>query len=589
MVPTDTVRAETAIRRFWRRSWRRLLFWIGLAWFTSLLLSGILALIAAHEMATHTRSIKSTLEFGSTDVEDEIRSLNLWARLFNISIQHPGIDVIKVVPVIQPMVESFQAVGDLAAAGVDALDHGLTPIIAEIYGGRLLNQDNSVNLASVRFIASNAQGLDDRIERLREHAQRLHTSVSMSSFLHRWSPFTSDLLRGIDLLRDGFSLAEDLPSLTGTTEKVIYLVALTTPAELRGIQGLIGNYALVSIDKGIVAVEEVGSNLDLVDPSILSPLVSPGYGDIYGSANLEWLNMNLSPFGNDAGAQIHDAWKRMGKEPLSGVLFLDTVALGQLASGSLEGITDAKGVPLNDATALSEYLTRGVYFEFPDDQIARKNSQTELAQRLLERFLSKPIPVTELAPELGRLIRDGRIVFWAPRLANGGGSLARSTSSFPSSGVVLAFNNVAGNKADSFLEPSFRIDRSRRLGPDLFETKIDIELHSSLPKNSSTFPDYVTRRLDNLGGPRAQPASVLTFELGLGSGVKIIKMRLDQAFLLPKTKQLARDVNLVRHTVVIEPGASVHLRLWIRTQGRPVEFLHNPLFDSWNARDYRQS
>ncbi|NIR34870.1 MAG: DUF4012 domain-containing protein, partial [Actinobacteria bacterium] len=49
----------------------------------------------------------------------------------------------------------------------------------------------------------------------------------------------------------------------GASGPVHWLMALTTPAEARGLGGLVGNWVLVEIDDGTVSVAASGRNEDV--------------------------------------------------------------------------------------------------------------------------------------------------------------------------------------------------------------------------------------------------------------------------------------------------------------------------------------
>jgi hypothetical protein len=585
MAPTDPLPMTSRVARFWHRRWRRILLLTILSWLGLVVISGLLALWSGRQMVSSAREARDILETGSAEISDHVDALSRWSTVFSWSVEHPGLDLLRLVAPLRQLVNVARETADLSRRGADLMEGDLPELIAEVYSGNLLNDDNSIDMRSAEFLAPQTGPIAKAIWAMTEPAKRLHTQVSSSSLLHRWSLDTADLVRSIELAADGVDALSRLPDLAGAGDKAHYFVALTTPAELRGLQGLVGNYALISLDRGVIEVEEVGSNADLKDPPRLSTGISPGYGELFGRTNTEWLNMNLSPFGNDAAVQIIDAWALMDKPDLDGVIFLDTVALGQILSDSVEGLTTANGVPLSTGAELTEYLSRGVYFDFPIDQDGRKTFQTEFAEQLLSRFLSNPISFKSHGNRVASLVRGGHFTFWEAdrpeRQSTIRSVLARSTTSLSSEGVLVAFNNIAGNKADTYLSGAVTSSRAQARGPSTYQTEFEILLRSDLPRDDQLLPDYVARRLDNLAQDQPGPASVLTLEMAFGSSAVPSEISVDDQSLVPTVKMLDQGVSILRHTIVIPAGESRRIRLSVQARGEAPRLELAPMFRNW--------
>jgi hypothetical protein len=225
-----------------------------------------------------------------------------------------------------------------------------------------------------------------------------------------------------------------------------------------------------------------------VNPKSLPPELVGEYSAVFGETNTEWQNVNLSPFLDPAAAQITYALKLQTGESLDGVVLLDTVALAKWAIPKVGSLQSAQGRVLETWEALADYLSNGIYFEFPTNQDARKQFQSELAGQLIEAITGSSLEPQQLIRSLAKPMTDGRVVVWL----NGKlGSefnetmLARSTRSFPDE-VVVGFNNLTGNKMDFYL----RVDAGG-------STCRIVELKfTSTADPQVKYPDYLARRLD---------------------------------------------------------------------------------------------
>ena len=62
--------------------------------------------------------------------------------------------------------------------------------------------------------------------------------------------------------RTAAAAVRELPEFLGADGPVNWLVAITTPAEARGLGGLLGNWALVEADDGRITILQTGRNED---------------------------------------------------------------------------------------------------------------------------------------------------------------------------------------------------------------------------------------------------------------------------------------------------------------------------------------
>jgi hypothetical protein len=401
---------------------------------------------------------------------------------------NPGVQMLRVVPGVTWAPQAVSAGSNVVSEVHSLLENGGAKILATALSGELTPEPGTIDVNAAVGVAENAQQIGDRVLRLRSAVADLDglqvPGVSDSRIDDAVAKATSYL----ELAESAVVAMKQLPQLIGSETPVRYFVGITNEAELRGIQGIIGEYAIVEIDSGKISVSRTGSNTELVNPNSLPAELVGEYSAVFGESNTEWQNMNLSPFLDPAALQITSAWKLQTGEQLDGVVLLDTVALAKWAIPKVGSVQSAQGRVLATWEALADYLSNGVYFEFPTDQEARKQFQSELAGQLIEAITGSSLEPQQLIRSLAKPMTDGRVVAW---LNGEVGSefnktvLARSAKSFPDD-VVIGYNNLTGNKMDFYLQVDAGESTCRAV-----ELKF-----TSTADPQVRYPEYLTRRLD---------------------------------------------------------------------------------------------
>ena len=429
---------------------------------------------------------------------------------------NPAVQILRVVPGISWAPQALNAGSRVVSEVHSLLENGGNEIVNIALSGELTPEPGSIDVGAAVAVATHAQQLGDGVSRLRSAVVDLGGLRVPGVADSRIDDAVAKVTDYLDLANSAVVAMKQMPLLIGSESPVRYFVGITNEAELRGIQGIIGEYATIEIDKGKISVSRTGSNTDLVNPDVLPPELIGEYSEIHGVTNTEWQNMNLSPFLDPAALQITNSWKLQTGESLDGVILLDTVALAKWAIPKVGTIESAQGRVLATWEALADYLSNGVYFEFPTDQIARKQFQSELAGKLIAAITGSSIEPQQLFRSLAKPMTDGRVVAWL----NGElGSefnktvLARSSTSFPDD-VVIGFNNLTGNKMDFYLQVE--------VGPTTCSTaKLTIR---STADPSANYPDYLARRLDVDDVFEAELGSYLEINAVLPAGVGVVSV-----------------------------------------------------------------
>lgn len=481
-------------------------------WVASLILSGIALAISGLVAGQNMKAIATYLRSGDGGAPSTILT-KVVRPLWWIGANQPGVNLLRVVPGVDWLPESLSAVSASWGSATKIADEGLA--IANAVDAGVFESDGSFNAKTVNEVANRASNLRKPIKEIAglvrffsvdrgplwQMPERAELAQKIYEAYHA-------AVGGIDSLE----LVDEL--LVGEKPRTIFL-GITNSAETRGVHGIIGQYAIVEVDKSGIKVRELDSNIALKNPSKIPDGLSSGYRDFFGSNNPEWQNMTLSPFVDDAAEQIVHAWQEMRGENLDAVVLLDTVALGRLATVGEKRYMSAEGKLLENAKALSDYLSNGIYLEFPIDNLERKVFQTDLGRLIVDEILDQLGDTRRFVPALTSSLREGRVVFWAGESLVGDKTqtvrLGLQSENFAPDKAVVRLNNFSGNKMDFYLKPSLSVATCENT------TNLIIELQNLAPPREE-LPDYVLRRLDPIGG---NPGSFVGLQLTVGSDWEI--------------------------------------------------------------------
>ena len=254
------------------------------------------------------------------------------------------------------------------------------------------------------------------------------------------------------------ALMRRLPAFLGAAGPRRYFVGAQNPAELRGTGGLIGAYAILTVEDGKLSLGPFRNNttLENVDPASIQP-PSEEYArlyDRYGGAGF-WQNINMTPDFPTAAEAIERLYERTTGVHLDGAILADPEALALLVEA-----TGPVGVPGTDtvleADQVVPFLANEAYRVF-EDPAARKQVLGAMAGEVLRRYLSGGASQdpAQAADALVDAAAEGHLLLHATdrevqdafELAGVAGGLA------PAEGDQLAVvaNNAGGNKVDFFV------------------------------------------------------------------------------------------------------------------------------------------
>jgi Protein of unknown function (DUF4012) len=318
------------------------------------------------------------------------------------------------------------------------------------------------------------------------------------------------------------------PAMLGADGARVYFIAFTTPVEVRGLGGFMGNWAEVTITDGDLEVTDFGRTLDLNSGGSATKRldgISQEYADRYGDFLLTnnddrvagpnvWSNITGSPHFPSVAATIAELYPQSGGKTLDGVFVMDVYAIAKLMEITGPVPIDDQGTTI-DSTNAAGYLLETQY-ELADNA-ERIDLLEEVALTTVQRLLTSSLPAP---PELGRmfgpLAREGRLAGWAVRpeeqdvfqRVNMAGLLPDRDGG---DGVLVTFNNAAGNKIDNFLDGEVAYDVIVDRDADVVTGAITLTIRNSAP--TSGLPDSVIG--SQIGLPVGTNRTILTVYTGL--------------------------------------------------------------------------
>jgi hypothetical protein len=397
-----------------------------------------------------------------------------------------------------------------------------------------------------------------------------------------WLPFVSSgrdaATKSLDKLQnqvtDAARAVHTLLPMLGQSKPQRYFVGLQNEGQARGLGGLPGAFAIVTVYQGKLTfthfenddtLKHLGVDLDFgADFAKMYQRAAPTQS--YG-------NSNFSPHFPYA-AQIWAAmWEKKTGEHIDGALALDPTALSYLLN-----VTGPATLPTGQRVGSGNVvsLTQKDQYRFFSDDKARKAYLIEIADGVSQQLLGGHGDTKRLLRAAAKAADQRRLVLWSAdaavqaNLVRAGFAGVVDGQGGPVSGFVV--NNLTGSKLDYYLGRTMTYHRT---GCGSASTaSATISLTNGAPK--SGLPSYVTRH-DIPPGPRANDNRLLlTYYASAGATVRSV--RVDGKTLTPV---IGRENHLVTATVVVEIPAggtkTVTVALDEPASSHAVQLLEQPL------------
>jgi hypothetical protein len=374
-------------------------------------------------------------------------------------------------------------------------------------------------------------------------------------------------------LHAGSLILDGLPSFLGADRPRRYLFGASNPAELRGTGGLIGAYAILTVDRGRLSFSDFLpiQSLPRADVSEI-PSPSQEYSDnfdFYRTGLGLWVNTNMSPDYPLAAEAFWLTYEATTGEALDGVMLADPFALRALMRVTDPVVVGATGIELTDKNII-RFVSNQAYAVFETNE-QRKLVLGGVAQAVLGGFLSEGGDPQAKVRALLRAFDDGHVLAWStdPEMQRG---LALTTvgGAFRPSGtdvVSVVTNSASGTKLDFYQRRTVSYD-VRLGGGGTASAALTVDLLNGSP--TSGFPPYVI-------GPYKQ------YSTQAGENVAVVDMYCDVGCALESATRGGEPAKLSRYRM----GDYPYYEDYVRTPSGETASItaHLVLSRAWEGDD----
>ena len=338
-------------------------------------------------------------------------------------------------------------------------------------------------------------------------------------------------------LHAGSLILDGLPSFLGADEPRRYLFGTSNPAELRGTGGLIGAYAMLTVDRGRLSFSDFLpiQSLPRADVSEI-PSPSQEYSDnfdFYRTGLGLWVNTNMTPDYPLAAEALWLTYQATTGEAVDGVVLADPFALKALMRVTDPVVVGTSGIELTDENIV-RFVSNQAYALFETNE-QRKLVLGGVAQAVLGGFLSEGGDPQAKVRALLRAFDDGHVLAWStdPEMQRG---LALTTvgGAFRPSGtdvVSVVTNSASGTKLDFYQRRTVSYDIQLG-GGGTASAALTVDLLNDSP--TSGFPPYVI-------GPYKQ------YSTQAGENLAVVDMYCDVGCALVSATRGGEPVKLSRY------------------------------------------
>ena len=476
-----------------------------------------LSLASAYEKFQVLSANSKTIDF------EKLNSLSQDTQRAASAAADPSVQVLEFVPWLG---------ADIHAARVLSL--GLNETLQVVTP--LLEQRNALGLNQVelpntlRALSQSTGSLEDAINRFDISLNTVNPG-DLHFGLETKVAKVKSTISGMNLaVREGTPLLKTASLILNQPGKTRWFVATQNAAELRASGGLIGSYAILTVEDGKIHLDEFGADSKLLAKGKLQVEYPSGIENIWGADLTDWRDINASAHIPDDGGIIANAWKQKFNQKIDGVLFFSQGTVAHLVGSA--GQVEIAGETLTQENTV-DFLTKTIYAKFPD--VKKKNAVvSKLMEKLFENLTREKVDLTKLVESLSNPQNVDDIYLWAASKETQeeiehlglSGSVPTSTGS----DVIVEINNAGGNKLDAYLVSSYSYELGKcgiKTWDDLNgrESKVIITLTNTAPKKD--LPKYVNPRLDMRPGQKYVPSSnreVISVYAPVGSTDEIVRV-----------------------------------------------------------------
>lgn len=409
--------------------------------------------------------------------------------------------VLSLVPVVG---DDVRGVRTLASASHAAAADVVVPALGAARTFLAAQQqapDGSVDLVALRDAGGAVSDAAAASARVRADVERIDASAMVPPLQTRTDDAVAALVGLDDQVQRADGLLAVLPGALGADGPRSYLLAAQNLAEARPTGGIMGSWALLSVDGGTVSLLETGANDDLESLRGRLPELPPEVLALYGQDLALSPNVNLVPDFPIAAGLLSEVWTAQGRPLPDGVVGVDVVALARVL-GATGGVEVPGGPPLTRDN-LVQVVQADAYRTFADDDAARRAYLSAVMATVFDSLLRADWGDPAVGQAVGRSLADRHVQLWAAdervqdALEGVGAAGHLPQADDGTSDVRLHLTNLDGSKLDQYL----RLSVSTRCDD---APVVEVALAYAPPPN---VPPYATNKLEGQD-PRSHRVTV---------------------------------------------------------------------------------
>lgn len=441
----------------------------------------LLSITSTYYFANKIASQIEELQFDQEDLRNtQIKDISRTLRYLDISISNPFIAFTSLVATTPQTFAPTSRTVDAAARFTASLSD-------------LLAQQSASKKSLLTLAPEFGAAMPDLNQALLSLSQ-IRIGGLFGSLDKQLAPFRQDAQRVLQSTTAVTPLLEIAPKLAGYSAPRKYLIAFQNSAEARGTGGILGAYAVMSIDKGNITFAAFGSNAGLTQLNDTPIMMPDEFVRTYNDDPGIWQNSNISPH-FPYGAKIWLAlWKNQFKEDLDGVLTFDPASLSYLLKAT--GPVQVQGQEITEENVVRVTLS-DLYQMYQFDNNARKLFLIDVIREVSAKIEAKSFSTPDLISQLIYPLNQHRVLFYSTKPAEQKvierSQISGAVSRKPDNQYRLIIQNTSGNKMDYYLKRSLTLE-SLSCGKTA-KTKVTFTLTNTASADTK-LPSYVVGRLD---------------------------------------------------------------------------------------------
>jgi hypothetical protein len=456
------------------------------------------------------------------------------------------------IPIVGNTADVIRAFADAGVQTADAAS-GLAGAVADLPGGlgSLAPTQDGIpidRLSGLTEATTRADELTDAALRTLEAAP---TAFVLGPVASARSDAQIELTTLHRQLHAGSLILDGLPSFLGADEPRHYFFGASNPAELRGTGGLIGAYAILTVDQGRLSFSDFRAIQSLPRPDVNDvPSPSRQYSnnyDFYRTGVGLWVNTNMAPDYPQAADALWLTYEAATGETLDGVMLADPFALKALMRVTDPIEVGKTGIELTDKNIVS-FVSNRAYALFETNE-ERKLVLGRVAEAVLKGFLAQGGDAQAKVRALLKAFNNGHVLAWsADTEMQRGLALTTVGGAFHPAGtdvISVVTNSASGTKLDFYQKRTVSYDVQLG-GGGTATAALTVDLDNDSP--TSGFPPYVI-------GPYKQ------YSTHAGENVAVVDLYCDVGCGLESATRGGDPVQLSRYRL----GAYPYFEDYVRT------------------------